>query len=278
MMTKTQQYALEVRYYIIDMILHLGFGHIGGSLSAVDALSVLYAPEEGLLKIDPKNPKWEDRDFFVLSKGHAGPALYASLAVRGFFDKKLLHTLNQPHTTLPSHVDRLKTPGVDMTAGSLGQGFGAAVGMALGVRIKNTSQKVYCMVGDGELNEGQCWEATQVAAHNQLNNLVLFVDNNKKQLDGISANINNSFDYEDKFTAFGWNAVSIDGHNHDIIREAVLNGFKTNKPTAIIMNTVKGKGVDLLEKINDHHLRIDSEEKKTALEQAKEYFAKRIKR
>ncbi len=276
-MTQTQRYASEVRFHIIDMIMNLGFGHIGGALSAVDALAVLYAPEEGLLKVDPKNPQWQDRDYFVLSKGHAGPALYSCLAVRGFFDKKLLHTINHLHTTLPSHVDRLKTPGIDMTAGSLGQGFGAAVGIALGIKIKNKSQKVYCMVGDGELNEGQCWEAAQVAAHNKLNNFVLFVDNNKKQLDGKSENINQAFSFEEKFKSFGWNAITVDGHDCEAIKSAITKGFKQSQPTALILDTIKGKGVKFLETIDDHHLRIDSDEKKLALNQAKDFFAEQIK-
>ncbi|MGL5955635.1 MAG: transketolase [Brevinema sp.] len=276
-MTQTQTYASTVRYHIIDMITHLGFGHIGGALSAVDCLSVLYAPEEGLLKIDPTNPTWEDRDFFVLSKGHAGPALYSCLAVRGYFDKTTLHTLNQPHTILPSHVDRTKTPGVDMTAGSLAQGFGAAVGIAIGAQLRGKGQKVYCMVGDGELNEGQCWEAAQVAAHRQLTNLILFIDNNDKQLDGKSENICRSFSFEEKFTAFGWHAVTIDGHDLSAIRSTAISAFDQAKPTAIILNTIKGKGVELLEQIDDHHLRIDTEDKKTALKCAQDYYAEQIK-
>ncbi|MGL4676125.1 MAG: transketolase [Brevinema sp.] len=276
-MTQTQGYASAVRYHIIDMIRHLGFGHIGGSLSAVDCLSVLYTPEEGLLKIDPKNPQWEERDFFVLSKGHAGPALYSCLAIRGYFDKAILHTLNQPHTTLPSHVDRTKTPGVDMTAGSLAQGFGAAVGIAIGAKLRGKSQKVYCMVGDGELNEGQCWEAAQVAAHQKLNNFVLFIDNNNKQLDGKSEDICNSFSFENKFRAFGWNALSIDGHDHDAIHSTTISAFTQSKPTAIILNTVKGKGVEFLEQIDDHHLRIDTEDKKIALTNAQDYYATQMK-
>ena len=239
----TEEFAYGIRYYTIDMIMHIGFGHIGGALSTVDCLAVLYAPEEGLLKIDPKNPRWDERDYFVMSKGHAGSALYATLASRGFFDTKVLHTLNQPGTTLPSHVDRLKTPGVDMTAGSLAQGFGAAVGMATGARLKNENQKVYCIVGDGELNEGQCWEAAQVAAHQKLNNLIVFVDDNKKQLDGIASDICEAFDFVEKFNAFGWNALRIDGHNIQEIRDQILKAHKQSKPTAIVMNTIKGKGV-----------------------------------
>ena len=271
----TENFAHGIRYYTIDMIMNIGFGHIGGALSVVDCLAVLYTPEEGLLKIDPKNPKWDERDYFVMSKGHAGPALYATLAFRGFFDTKLLHTLNQPGTTLPSHVDRLKTPGVDMTAGSLAQGFGAAIGIATGARLKNKNQKVYCIVGDGELNEGQCWEAIQVAAHQKLNNLIVFVDNNKKQLDGISADICESFDFVEKFNAFGWNALRIDGHNQQQIREQILRAQKQSKPTAIVMDTIKGKGVEYLESIDDHHLRIDTDEKKEFLNIAKKYYAEK---
>ncbi len=273
-MTQIEKYSLQVRYHIIDMILHLGFGHIGGALSVVDCLSVLYAPEEGVMNIDPKNPHWDKRDYFVLSKGHAGPALYSALAVRNFFDTSWLHTLNQPHTKLPSHVDRLKTPGIDMTAGSLGQGFGAAVGIAMGAKLKKQDQKVYCIVGDGELNEGQCWEAAQVAAHNQLNNLILFVDNNKKQLDGKSITISNPFDFQEKFASFGWHSVTINGHDTNAIKSAIENA-SSQKPTAIILDTTKGKGVEFLEKIDDHHLRVDSDDKRKALEQAREFYAKK---
>lgn len=272
-MVPVERYAHMIRYYVVDMIQNLGFGHIGGALSCVDCLAVLYEPEKGLLKYDPKNPHLSDRDYFVLSKGHAGPALYATLAVSGFFDLKTLLTLNQPHTTLPSHVDRLKTPGVDMTAGSLGQGIGAAVGIACGARLNNNNQKVYCIVGDGELNEGQCWEAIQVAAHQKLNNLVVFIDNNKKQLDGKSNMICEPFNFVDKFTAFGWNTVEVDGHNHQAIYDAVQQGLTQEKPIAIVMNTTKGKGVEYLETIDDHHLRIDTDEKKEILQKARQYYA-----
>ncbi|MGL4388175.1 MAG: transketolase [Brevinema sp.] len=272
LMTQTELFAYKVRYYLTDMISHLGFGHIGGSLSVVDVLSVLYAPEEGIMKIDPKNPKKEDRDYFVLSKGHAGPALYATLAIRGYFDLKELHSLNQIHTTLPSHVDRLKTLGVDMTAGSLGQGLGAAVGIALGARQLKKGQKVFCIVGDGELNEGQCWEAIQVAAHQKLNNLIVFVDDNKKQLDGLCNHINKSFDFVKKFDAFGWNAVRVNGHDYTELHTAIAQSKSSNAPLAIIMDTVKGKGISFLEQIDDHHLRIDSDEKKKSLQEALKLF------
>lgn len=278
MKNNTVIFANKIRYYTIDMIQHLGFGHIGGALSAVDCLAVLYEPESGFLKIDPKNPEWSERDYFILSKGHAGPALYATLAIRGYFDIEKLHTLNQAGTMLPSHVDRLKTPGIDMTAGSLGQGFGAAVGIAVGARLRDKNQRVYCMVGDGELNEGQCWEAVQVAAHQQLNNLILFVDYNKKQLDGLSDNINRSFDYVKKFEAFGWESVMIDGHDHKELYKTIQKAQKSDKPVAIILDTIKGKGVEFLEKIDDHHLRIDSDEKKVALENSKEYYAENMEK
>ncbi len=271
----TEKFAHEIRYYTIDMIIHMGFGHIGGALSIIDCLAVLYAPEEGLLKIDPKHPRWDERDYFVMSKGHAGAALYATLASREFFDLKILHTLNQPGTILPSHVDRLKTPGVDMTAGSLAQGFGASVGIAAGARLKNKNQKVYCIVGDGELNEGQCWEAIQVAAHQKLNNLIVFVDDNKKQLDGISSDICEAFDFVQKFDAFGWNAVRVDGHDHQQLRKQILKAHEQSKPTVIVMTTIKGKGIEFLENINDHHLRIDTDEKKELLNNAKKYYAKK---
>ncbi|MGL4563425.1 MAG: transketolase [Brevinema sp.] len=271
-MTQTELFAYKVRYYLTDMISNLGFGHIGGSLSVVDVLSVLYAPEEGIIKIDPKNPKKEDRDYFVLSKGHAGPALYATLAIRGYFDLKELRSLNQPHTKLPSHVDRLKTVGVDMTAGSLGQGFGAAVGIALGARYQNKGQKVFCIVGDGELNEGQCWEAIQVAAHQKLNNLVVFVDENKKQLDGLSDHINKSFDFVKKFEAFGWKSVRVNGHDEKQLRSAIAQLSSSDTPLAIIMETIKGKGIPFLEQIDDHHFRIDSDEKKEHFQKALKSF------
>ena len=169
------KFCKEIRRETLKMLLHRGFGHLGGAMSIVETLAVLYSN----MKVDPKNPKMEDRDYLVLSKGHAGPALYSTLALKGFFDLEVLNTLNNNGTILPSHPDRNLTPGIDMTTGSLGQGISAAVGVAIGLQRKNSERKVYCIVGDGELNEGKCWEAIQFAAHNRLKNFTLFIDDNK---------------------------------------------------------------------------------------------------
>lgn len=271
----TNQLALNIRYYTIDMILNLGFGHLGGALSIVDLLAVLYNEE---MNFDVKNPKWKDRDYFILSKGHGGPALYVVLALKGFFPIETLYTLNKPPTIIPSHPDQKLIPGVDATTGSLGQGISIAVGIAHGIKIQNKQQRVYSLVGDGELQEGQCWEAIQNAAHAKLSNLVVFVDDNKLQLDGLVTKICNSFSLTEKFKSFGWNVYEINGHNYDNIKTALKNArLCLDKPTAIIANTIKGKGIPEFENEScPHHVKLDETVKKY-LSSAVEHFKKLIK-
>lgn len=241
--------ALEIRIGIVEQIKARGFGHIGGSLSLADALAVLYG---AVLRYDPKNPKWPERDKVVCSKGHAGPAVYATLAIRGFFPYEDLKTLNQPGTNLPSHCDKNKTPGVDMTTGSLGQGASLAVGIALGDQIKGLDSKTYVFVGDGESDEGQVWEAAMFTAGKKLTNLVWLVDDNKKQLDGYTKDIMPQFDLEAKFAAFGFDAKRIDGNDVEQLYGA-LTAPVGDKPKAIILDTVKGKGLAEVENTMGNH-------------------------
>lgn len=244
-----QRLALKIRIGIVEELKARGFGHIGGSFSIADALAVLYG---SVMRYDPKNPAWEQRDKLVCSKGHAGPAVYAALALKGFFPYEQLVTLNQPHTNLPSHCDRNKTPGVDMTTGSLGQGTSLAVGMAMGDMLKGLDSRTFLIVGDGEANEGQVWEAAMFTAAKKVTSLTWLIDNNKKQLDGYTKDVLNPFDFEEKFRAFGFEAISIDGNDIEQL-ENVLTRRPIDKPIAIILNTVKGKGVEEVENTMGNH-------------------------
>lgn len=244
-----QTFALQIRIGTIECIKSRGFGHVGGTLSIADLLAVLYG---GVMRIDPAQPQREDRDKLVCSKGHAGPAVYATLALKGFFPYETLKTLNQPGTSLPSHCDHNKTPGIDMTTGSLGQGTSLAVGLALGDRLKGLSCRTYLIVGDGELNEGQVWEAAMFTAAKGVTNLVWLIDWNKKQLDGAVCDILNPFNLEAKFAAFGFDATTIDGN--DVCQlSAALARQATDRPLAIILDTVKGKGIDEVERTAENH-------------------------
>lgn len=252
-----KKFSNQIRKETLKMLLNRGFGHLGGSMSIIETLAVLYSN----MKIDPNNPKMEDRDFFILSKGHAGPALYSTLALKGFFDLELLKTLNNNGTHLPSHPDRNLTPGVDMTTGSLGQGISVAVGIALGLKRKGSLRQVYCVVGDGELNEGQCWEAIQFAAHNKLENFTLFIDDNKKQLDGTTIEICNPFDLVKKIKSFGFEVLKVNGASVEEIDIAIKEKY-SNKPKCIILDTIKGQGVEYFEKLKaNHHIRFSEEMK-----------------
>ena len=235
-----KELAISIRKNIVECIASIGVGHIGGCLSIADVLAVLYGK---YMNVDPKNPKMEGRDRLVCSKGHAGPAVYSVLAEKGFFPKSELLTLNQGGTSLPSHCDMNKTPGIDMTAGSLGQGFSCAVGIALGSRIKKDGATIYAIIGDGESQEGQNWEAAMFAGNQKLENLIAFTDYNKLQLDGTIEEINDVAPLADKWKAFKWEVMSIDGHDVDAIDKAIEKA-KTikGKPKMIILNTVKGKG------------------------------------
>lgn len=247
----TEIFAKKIRINTLKMLNNLGFGHYGGSLSVVEVLAVLY---NDILNIDPKNPNWDKRDYFVLSKGHAGPALYSTLALKGYFDEKELFTLNQNGTNLPSHPDSLKTKGVDVTTGSLGQGISIASGIAKGLKIQKKYNKVYCIIGDGESQEGQVWEALQFIAHNNLNNLITILDYNKLQLDGYLVDICNPYSFEDKFKSFGFNVITVKGNCVKSIYDALC--YKSEKPLIIILDTIKGQGVKFIEDFNgNHHIR-----------------------
>jgi len=266
-MNNLEAKANAIRVNILNCIGSIGVGHIGGCLSVADVLAVLYFKH---MNIDPKNPKWEGRDKFVMSKGHAGPALYSALAEAGYFDKSLLLTLNQNGTQLPSHCDMNKTAGVDFTAGSLGQGFSVAVGMAIGAKIKGESSYVYAILGDGESQEGQIWEAGMLAAQQRLNNLIAFTDNNLMQIDGMTDEIVSLKPLAKKWEAFGFNVYEVDGHDVNAIDNAIL-GAKAckDKPSMIILNTTKGKGVSFVEaaKAGSHSMSFNREQIEIALKE-----------
>ena len=248
---KLERFALEIRIGVLEEMKARGFGHVGGSLSIADALAVLYGTQ---MRIDPANPGWPERDKLVCSKGHAGPAVYAALALKGYFPYDMLKTLNQPGTKLPSHCDRNKTPGVDMTTGSLGQGTSLACGMALGERMRGRDTRVFLIVGDGEANEGQVWEACMFAAAKHLGNLVLLLDVNGKQLDGCTKDVLDTLDLGAKLSAFGFDTTSIDGNDIGALYDALertRNGGE--KPYAIVLNTIKGKGVCQIEEMKSNH-------------------------
>ncbi len=243
--------ANDIRIGIIEGVYSAGCGHPGGSLSIADIMAYLYFDK---MKIDEKNPKWEERDRFVLSKGHTAPALYATLAERGFFPVEELKTLRKTESRLQGHPDMKNIPGVDMTTGSLGLGISAACGMALSGKISDKNYRVYTIVGDGESEEGQVWEAAMFAAHYKLDNLCLFLDFNGLQIDGPVTEVMNPTPHDEKFRAFGWNVIVIDGHNFDEIEKAVEEAEKCKgKPTAIIAKTTKGKGVSYMENAVEWH-------------------------
>ena len=237
--------AARVRIGAVTAVNSAKSGHPGGSLSIADVLTYLYFKE---MRIDPKNPKWEDRDRFVLSKGHTAPALYAVLAERGFFPVEHLGTFRQTTSNLQGHPDMKGVPGVDMTTGSLGLGISAACGMAKSAKIFGKDYRVYCAMGDGEIEEGQCYEAAMFAAHYGLDNLTAFLDLNGLQIDGAIKDVMSPYPVDEKFKAFGWNVLVIDGHNFEEI-EAAVEAAKAckGKPTMIVCNTTKGKGVSFME-------------------------------
>lgn len=253
-------FAKQIRIETLKCLRHRGFGHVGGCMSVVEVLAVLYG---SVMKYDPANPKMENRDYLVMSKGHAGPTVFATLALKGFFPLEWLNTMCEPHTLLPSHCDRLRTPGIDVSTGSLGQGLSIAAGLAKAFKIKNQNNWVYTILGDGELGEGQNWEAAQFAAHYSLDNMVAFVDWNKRQVDGYLENIMAVGDIAKKFEAFGWYALTVDGKDVD----AIVSGIEKAKtehadqPIAIILDGVKGSGVREYEEMFDnHHFVLDQEQ------------------
>lgn len=240
-----QKQANEIRKHIVTSLHAAKCGHPGGSLSMADIMTYLYFEE---MNIDPKNPKKADRDRLVLSKGHVAPVLYAALAEKGYFPKEELLKLRKTGAMLQGHPDMKGTPGVDMSAGSLGQGVSVAVGMALSAKLSNDDYRVYTVLGDGEIEEGQVWEAAMFAGHRKLDNLVVIVDNNNLQIDGSVDEVCSPYPIADKFEAFNFNVVEIDGHDFDAIEAAFKNAKETKgMPTAIVAKTTKGKGVSFME-------------------------------
>ena len=268
---RLEKFAAEIRIATLDQIAVRGFGHLGGCMSMADALSVLYGKQ---MRIDPQNPAWPDRDWFICSKAHAGPVVYSALALKGYFPMDWLQTLNQPGTHLPSHCDRNQTPGIDMTAGSLGQGLSVAVGVALANKVDGRDNRVFCMVGDGESQEGQIWEAISYAAQMKLGKLVLFIDNNKQQIDKPTAELNNMEDYEEKFRAFHWHVQRVDGHDVEAIDAAIeAAGEVEDMPSAIILETIKGQGAPFALDIWNHHINVSREDADSAIALLREKIA-----
>lgn len=263
-------FATDIRITILQGLRELGFGHIGGSMSMVELLAALYGE---CMDIDPHNPNWEDRDWYVQSKGHAGPAIYAALALKGYFPYEEIYTINRSGTNLPSHCDRNKTLGIDMTTGSLGQGMSTAIGVALGNRLKGKTNFTYLLLGDGECNEGQIWEGALFAPQNKLDNLIAFVDHNEKQLDGYCKDICDMGDLRQKFEDFGWDAQEVDGHDIEKIVNAINKAKATKaKPSAIILQTEKGKGCSFTEGVLfNHHVNFTKEQADEAIAALEKY-------
>ena len=258
--------ACKVRMGIIEGTFNAKSGHPGGSLSITEILTYLYFNE---MNIDPQKPTMDSRDRFVLSKGHAAPALYSVMAQRGYFPVEELKTLRKVDSRLQGHPSMKCLPGIDISSGSLGQGISAACGMALGAKLKNADFRVYTILGDGEIEEGQVWEAAMYAAAKKLDNLVAFVDNNNLQIDGTVEEVNSPYPIPEKFAAFGWNVIEIDGHSYDDIEKALDDARACKgKPTAIIATTVKGKGVSFMEnQVNWHGAAPNAEQYDVAMKE-----------
>lgn len=268
-MKELKIFAEEIRVTTLKAFRELGFGHVGGAMSVIEALAVLYGD---VMKIDPKNPQWEDRERLVMSKGHAGPALYSTLALKGYFPMSELATINKGGTNLPSHCDKNKTIGIDMSTGSLGQGISAAAGISLGNKMLGKDLYTYVFVGDGELNEGQNWEAVMFAASRKLDNLVIFVDENKYQLDGATKDVLDMGDLTAKFQSFGCDTQRVNGHDVAAIYDAIEKAkAEKGKPHVIILDTIKGKGCILTEGIfPNHHITFTKEQMQEAIDKAEE--------
>ena len=268
-MIDLERFRDQIRLQTCYTLINAKGGHIGGSMSIVEALAVVYGRH---MKFDVTKPKWEDRDWFVLSKGHSGSAYYATLALVGFFNKELLHTLNHDNTLLPSHPDSLKTPGVDCTTGSLGQGISQAVGVAKALKHSKKDNVVFCLIGDGESNEGQVWEAVQFAVGQKLDNFILLIDDNKKQLDGLTKDVNVELNFENIMKAFGFFTQVVKGYDLNAIDVAIENA-KNNKgtPSAIVLQTIKGQGIKFVEKMaNNHHIALVGDIKEQLMNELKE--------
>lgn len=253
------QFSKLIRYYTTNMFRKVGFGHLGPSLSIVEVLSVLF---NDVMDFSLENYKETSRDWFVLSKGHGGPAYYATLMLKDFFEEEVLYTLNQNGTTLPSHPDRNLIHGVDATTGSLGQGLSQAVGIAKGLKIQNLDGKVYAIIGDGEFNEGQIFEALTFAASQKLDNLVVFIDDNKKQLDGPTEEISVRYDFEKILSGIGFDVKTVDGKDETAIKEGILSFDEHNqRPKCIVLDTIKAQGITYFEEMDDnHHIRFSDQD------------------
>ncbi|MDO4942819.1 MAG: transketolase [Lachnospiraceae bacterium] len=257
-------FAAQIRKAALRAIRKVGAGHVGGSMSMADLMAVLYGD---VMKIDPQNPKWEDRDWLVVSKGHCGPAVYGALALKGYFDIDELDTVNQGGTRLPSHCDMNRTPGIDMSTGSLGQGMSTALGAAWGSRYNGKDNYTYLVLGDGESDEGQIWEGALFAAQQKLDHVIAFIDYNKKQLDGYVSDICDLGDVRKKFEDFGWDAQECDGHDVEAIKDAIEKAKKVKgHPHMIVLNTIKGKDCSFAEKVlYNHHMKFTEEDYQNAI-------------
>lgn len=263
-MKELEVLAAQIRMAALTSINKVGAGHVGGSMSMADLMAVLYG---GMMKIDPSNPKWKDRDWLVVSKGHCGPAVYGALALRGYFPEEELLTLNQGGTRLPSHCDMNLTPGIDMSTGSLGQGMSTALGAAWGHRYQGMDNYTYLVLGDGESQEGQVWEGAMWAHQQKLGNVIAFIDCNQKQLDGYTKDVNDLGDMRQKFEDFGWDARDCDGHNVKEIIDTINQAKEIkDQPHMIILHTIKGKGCSFAQDVlYNHHIKFSKEEYETAI-------------
>ena len=268
-----QRFSKQIQMETIKTIASLGTGHVGGALSISDVLAVLYGNQ---MKYNAKDPKWSERDWLSVSKGHAGPAVYATLALKGFFPMEQLQTLNKPGTNLPSHCDSNRTIGIDITTGSLGQGASSAAGVALAMKLQGKTNRVYLIMGDGELEEGQIWEMAMFAAHRRLDNLIAFVDNNHLQIDGTVEAVSGMTDIAEKFRAFGWDAQNVNGHDAAAIDAAIdYAKMQNGKPSVIIMDTIKGNGWSKIAgTVGSHSCAVTEEDMKSALTEMQEALEK----
>lgn len=260
---RIEKLAAQIRLETLRVIHSRGFGHVGGSMDLADLMAVLYGE---VMHFDPKDPRDPDRDWLVLSKGHAGPVAYATFGLMGYYPMAEAYTLNQPHTKFPSHTDRKLTPGVDLTTGSLGQGVSSAVGAALGNRIDGRKNHVFCVIGDGEADEGQVWEAFHFAYAHKLDNIVFIIDENEYQLDGPTKDILDHGSLAKKAAGFGLHTLEIDGHDIPAIYEAIMSAYATKGvPTCIVMHTIKGKGATFAEPKREHSSQPSEEQWQEAL-------------
>ncbi len=265
-------FAAQIRKAALRAMNAFHGGHVGGSMSMSDLMAALYGE---VMKVDPKNPQWEERDWLVVSKGHCGPAVYGTLALMGYFPEDELDTLNKEGTRLPSHCDRNRTPGIDMTTGSLGQGVSAAVGIAWGMQYQKKPNYVYTILGDGECDEGQVWEAALFAATKKLGHLIGFVDYNKKQLDGYTKDICDLGDLRQKFEDFGWHSQEVDGDDIPAIVAAIEEAKKVaDKPSMIVLNTIKGKDCCFADTFYNHFVRFPEEDYEAAIKELDAKIAK----